>query len=165
MFANLMTALRSCSMRSVAWSKHSRQQGNPEVAKKPRLRLVGDHDPASIFDDLDSLRAQSATPAYRRRRSVATFARIPHDRALQLYRHRLSGAAWVVLIELDRMILKAGGQNPVRFWSSRLRAVGLANRLRTKALRQLAAAGVVKVKQRGHGLSPLITHLWYPLQE
>jgi len=34
---------------------------------------------------------------------------------LALYRdHRLSGTAWALLIEIDYLILKSGGKNPIR---------------------------------------------------
>jgi hypothetical protein len=129
------------------------------MRRRPRLHLVG-QDPGEVFNDLGKLRTDLAAPL-RRPRAVETFARVPHDRALELYRHKVSGAAWLVLIELDRLVLKARGQNPVKFWSSRLRAVGLTKRTRMRALRQLEAAGVIKVQQRGKGLSPWVLHLWY----
>jgi hypothetical protein len=105
------------------------------------------------------------TSPSRRGRTTETFARIPHDKALALYKHGLSSAAWVTLIELDRVILKHQGQNPVPFNSSRLRAVGIKEQIRARALRQLAAAGVVRITSGGRGLAPLVTHLWYPLQD
>jgi hypothetical protein len=101
----------------------------------------------------------------KRAHSAETFARIPHDKALELGRHRISGAAWLVLIELDRIILKRRGQNPVRLNSSRLKEVGIHDRTRQRALRQLAAAGVIKIKYRDRGLAPLVAHLWYPLRD
>jgi hypothetical protein len=135
--------------------------------RRRHLRLVSSKDPTDIFDDLPRLRSdqRESTPR-RRQRSVETFARIPHDRALELYRrHPISGVAWVVLIELDRLILKHHGQNPVRFVSSRLYAVGLNSHTRVRALRQLEAAGVVEIERRGLGLGPWVTHLWYPLRD
>ena len=52
------------------------------------FRLVSLNDPAKIFDDLEALRTQNKNSApYRRRRLEETFARIPHDRALTLYRY------------------------------------------------------------------------------
>jgi len=129
------------------------------MRRKPKLYLVG-NDPADVFDDLDQLRAATVAPQ-KRTRAAETFARIPHDRALAL-RGKLSGDAWQVLIELDRLILKAGGRNPVRFWSARLHSVGLKKESRARALRHLEKAGVIKIQQRGHGLSPLVLHLWYP---
>ena len=92
--------------------------------RKAKLYLVG-QDPAEIFNDLDKLKSDLTTPAQHRARATETFARIPHDRALALYKHRLAPAAWAVLIELDRLILKRRGQNPVRFASARLRAAGI----------------------------------------
>ena len=130
------------------------------------LRLVSSKDPTNIFNDLDRLRAdQRAAKPQRRQRSVETFARIPHDKALALYRHRLSNAAWVALIELDRIILKHRGQNPVKFISSRLRKIGLKGQTRARALRQLAATGVIEITPRGRGLAPWVRHFWYPLQD
>jgi DNA-binding MarR family transcriptional regulator len=128
--------------------------------RRPKLYVVG-QDPGDVFNDLGKLRTDLAAPL-RRQRTNETFARIPHDRGLELYRHRLSGTAWAVLIELDRLILKASGRNPVRFWSPRLREIGITQHTRTRALRQLEAAGVIKVEQRGKGLSPWVLHLWYP---
>jgi hypothetical protein len=158
------------------------------VKKRPKLRLVGKgegedgsgYDGASVFDNLDQLRADMASadamrpvtgpgssgkqPLSLRRRETETFARIPHDRALKLH-HRLSGSAWVALIELDRMILAGRGGNPVLFWSPRLRAAGLTGRSRARVLRQLEAAGVVEVEWRRRGLAPLVRHLWFPRQD
>ena len=127
------------------------------MKRRPKLYLVG-QNPSGVFDDLAQLQADMAVPL-RRQRTAETFARIPHTKGLAL---RVSGSAWRVLIELDRLVLKAGGKNPVRFWSSQLRAAGLTRGARMRALRQLEAAGVVRVEQRGEGLSPWVTHLWYP---
>lgn len=132
--------------------------------RRAKLYLVG-QDPAEIFDNLDKLKSDLTSPPERRTRTTETFARIPHDKALALTRHRLSSSAWIVLIELDRLLLKRRGQNPVRFDSARLSKVGLKASRRAYALRQLAAAGVVRVTARGSGLSPWVTHLWYPLRE
>jgi hypothetical protein len=126
--------------------------------KRPKLYLVG-QDPTKIFDDLDKLRDDVAAPSLRRPRATETFARIPHDKALAL---KISGTAWHVLIELDRIILKAGGKNPVRFWSPRLRAVGIAKHTRIRALRQLEAAGVILIRQNPKGKGPWVFHTWYP---
>ena len=131
--------------------------------RRAKLHLVG-QDPAEIFDDLDKLKSDLTAPSERRARATETFARIPHDKALELHKHRLYPSAWTVLIELDRLILKRRGQNPVRFASSRLRAIGLTDHTRTRALRQLASAGVVQITSRGPGLAPWVTHLWYPLR-
>ena len=153
------------------------------MKKSPRLRLVGnDGDGTAIFDDMEKLRADLGTTAastttapersvgqtltQRRQRETETFARIPHDRGLELYRrHRISGPAWAALIELDRMVLTQRGKNPVCFWSPRLRSAGLVRGVRTRALRQLAAAGVVQVEWGKRGLSPLVRHLWYPRRD
>jgi hypothetical protein len=131
------------------------------MKRRPKLRLVG-QDPADIFEDLDRLRADLTAPSQGRKRLTETFARIPHDRALELYRYRLSRHGWAILFELDRAILKAGGQNPVRLWSGRLRAAGLNSHTRVRALRELERAEVLLVKRLGKGRSPWVFHTWYP---
>jgi hypothetical protein len=130
------------------------------MKRRPRLHLVG-QEPADIFKDLDQLRADLTSSPQRRKRLVETFARIPHDKGLAL---DVSGAAWRILIELDRLILKAGGQNPIPLSSKRLRATGLTEGNRMRALRQLEIAGVILVKRRGRGHSPWVFHTWYPKQ-
>jgi hypothetical protein len=132
--------------------------------QKRRLNLVSSNVPGDVFDDLDKLRGEQRRPTPQKRaRSEETFARIPHDKALELYAHCLPNAAWTVLIELDRIILKHRGRNPIKFVSGRLRQIGLTHHTRKRALEQLAAADVIKIKQRGPGLAPLVTHSWYPL--
>ena len=122
------------------------------------------NDPASIFDDLGALRRAQSTatrPAIqgqRRPHLAETFARIPHDRARQLY--GLSGAAWALLIELDRLIFESHGRNPVRLTSKVLKASGLTEKRKRYGLGELEDAGVIAV-ERKRGRSPLITHLWY----
>jgi hypothetical protein len=128
--------------------------------RRSHLRLIGS-DPAEIFNDLDQLRQDQRAPPRRRPRSAETFARIPHDKALQLYRQKISPAGWLVLIELDRTIPKARGRNPVLLWSPRLRAAGLNSQSRMRALLQLERAGHISVERRGRGLSPWVTHNWF----
>jgi hypothetical protein len=136
------------------------------MKKRPYLHLAGD-DPAQIFDDLERLRHEQGEQlmSVRRGRSSKTFARIPHDKALEFFsrtsRHwRAGGDAWLVLTELDRLILKSGGLNPVKLSSPRLNAVGIHSFRRMRALRLLEAAGVITVERRGRGRGPLVTHLW-----
>jgi len=127
---------------------------------KRRLRLVGTHDQADIFSDLDALRAQSPGPlrAPKRREKIdETFARIPHDRGLALYRS-VGGPAWAILIELDRLIFKARGQNPIELKAN---IAGMSRYMRRRGLYLLAAAGVVKLQLR-RGKPPLVLHTWYP---
>jgi hypothetical protein len=97
----------------------------------------------------------------RRARTTETFARIPHQRGLQLYGH-IGGAAWVVLIELDRLIFKAGGRNPIRLTNQNLQAIGMSRSTKVKALRQLQNAGVITIKLQGRE-AVIVTHLWYPV--
>jgi hypothetical protein len=131
------------------------------MTRRPKLHLIG-QAPADIFADLDQLRDDLKPALQRRPRSQETFARIPHDKALAL---KISGTAWKVLVELDRIILKGRGQNPVRFWSPRLRKAGITTHKRAYALRQLEAAGVIIVRRKSKGLSPWVFHTWYPKQK
>ena len=134
------------------------------MAKRPKLRLIGSPDPTDVFDDLAMLRHEQQGPGSRRRpRLTETFARIPHDRALALYR-QLGGPEWVLLFELDRLILKGRGKNPVKL-SARMNAAGLGRHSRKRALRQLEAVGVIRVERQGKGQRQWVTHLWFPRQD
>jgi hypothetical protein len=130
----------------------------------------------SVFDDMATLRqAQNGADNMaalrrvqngggrpsRRARALETFARIPHERGLQLY-GRIDGAAWVVLLELDRLILKSRGRNPVPLTNKNLQAIGVPRNTKARALRQLQDAGVITFEQQGRE-APLVTHLWYPV--
>jgi len=136
--------------------------------KRSRLRLVSEHDPASVVDDLDALRQAQAAPAgsafqgQRRQRSSETFARIPHDRGFELNRRNLSGAAWALLIVLDRLIFEGHGKNPVKLTHRWLKAAGLSRFAAMRALRLLESAGVVSVERR-RGRAPLVAHRWFPV--
>jgi hypothetical protein len=127
------------------------------MKKRAKLHLVG-QDPVDVFDDMDRLRDDLGAPQ-RRPRAIESFARVPHDKGLAL---NISGNAWRVLIELDRLIFKAGGRNPIALSSKRLRAIGLTSGTRMRALRRLQAAGVIKIKRRGPGHGPWVFHTWYP---
>jgi hypothetical protein len=112
--------------------------------------------------DVDALKINgklSTDKRPRRRRTKEYFARIPHKRGLELYKH-LGGAAWAVLIEIDRQILKRG-KNPIRLTNQNLEKVGMTRSTKSKALRQLHKAGVIILDQQGHGAA-LVTHLWFP---
>jgi hypothetical protein len=122
----------------------------------------------NVFEDMDALRQDSEqlklkvkTGRSRHARSTESFARIPHDRGLRLY-GQISAAAWVIMIELDRLIFKFKGQNPIPLKFDRLYAIGMARSTVNKALRQLQKAKVIQVKQWGSGRrNTMITHLWY----
>jgi hypothetical protein len=134
-----------------------------------RFRVVGSENPANVFNDLNGLRQQQAAQPteYRRRKMLEeTFARIPHDRAHALARHNIGAPAWVILIELDRLILKQRGRNPVRLTNHRLKPAGIIGHVKARALRQLEAAEAISVPSRGGGgQSPLILHRWFPQQD
>jgi hypothetical protein len=124
---------------------------------RPPLRVVKN----DMFLDDDG---RDPLAGSRRRSETKLFARVPYDLALKLWRRRVGGAAWMLLVEIDRLILSHRGQNPVRLYSPRLRAAGLTYSARARALRQLEAAGAIKVERRGKGIGPLVWHLGYPRQ-
>jgi hypothetical protein len=124
-------------------------------------------DPTSVFDDLNALRQdgeqlkKQMKASNKRARSEETFARIPHDRGLRLYK-KIDAAAWVILIELDRLILTSKGQNPIPLTNQRLYDIGMSRNAKFKALRQLEQAGVIKVVRQERG-TVLVTHLWFEI--
>jgi hypothetical protein len=130
--------------------------------KRRQLRLVKTHDPAAIFDNLDDLRAAPLPPVAdnRRAKSVETFARFPHERALQL---KISGNAWRILVELDRLILKGRGRNPVTLTNHRLRELGIGRQMKQQLLRKLKKVGVIEVRATERK-GTVVTHLWFPKQ-
>jgi hypothetical protein len=105
--------------------------------------------------------AASKRAPSRRHRSRELFARVPNDRALALYHHRIGEAAWQVLFELDRAILKSRGKNPVELQSDRLVAAGMTRSTLLRALRRLVSAGVIQVETRPNR-APMVTHSWHP---
>jgi hypothetical protein len=136
-----------------------------------KFRVVGSEVPDDIFNDLDALRkAQSSAVSegigapQRRARLKGTFARIPHEQAYELARYKLGSPAWLILIELDRLILEGRGRNPVRLVNRNLKKAGVVDHTKIRALRQLEAAGVISVRAQGAGKAPLVTHNWFPLQ-
>ena len=106
------------------------------MPRRPKLRLVGSTDPTDVFDDLTALRQEQQTPgSQRRQRLTETFARIPHARAVELALYRVSGPAWFILVELDRLILKGRGRNPIRLVNRNLRTAGIHRNTKARALR------------------------------
>ena len=122
---------------------------------KRKLRRIPVDDPTHIFDNLDELRkaTEAASPMFskvgRRERPKNSFTPVEHARARKLGRQRISGAAWWLLIELDRIMFKLKGCNPFK----------LSNRLLT-GLRQLEKAGVISV-WRNRGQAPQVLHHWF----
>jgi hypothetical protein len=127
-----------------------------------RFRVVKTNDPAAVFDDLDTLREAMPAVVPKRARTAETFARIPHERARELWPH-ISSAGWMILIEIDRLILKGRGRNPLKLSNQRLRELGISKHAKHRQLRKLEAAGVVKVHQQRREAT-VILHLWFPNQ-
>ena len=134
-------------------------------------------DATDIFDDLDKLRADSGSPASggdgsksikrkrpaRRDKIGEPFAPIPYDRARKLFRH-IGGPAWMLLIELDRLIFESGGFNPIQLTTEALEGSGLTRWQKERGLWLLEQAGIITVERKS-GRCPLVTLLWYPVKK
>jgi hypothetical protein len=97
----------------------------------------------------------------RREQSAMTFARIPHDFGDVLGRSGIGGAAWTLLVVLDRLIFEGRGKNPVKLTTRAREAAGLSRHAMRHGLAQLAKVGVINVEQRP-GQAPVVEHLWFP---
>jgi hypothetical protein len=124
-----------------------------------KFRVVRTNDPAAVFDDLDTLREAMPAVAPKRARTTETFARIPHDRAAAM--RDISGVGWLIVVEIDRLILKSGGRNPVRLTNHRMRQLGISRWAKQRQLRRLEAAGIVKVQSEARKWT-VVTLLWFP---
>jgi hypothetical protein len=129
---------------------------------KPRLRVVKNNDPTAVFDDIDALREAMPTTKSRRARATETFARFYHEKALALG-GKIGSNGWVILVEIDRLILKGNGRNPVRLTNYRLRELGIGREVKRYQLQKLVEAGVVRVLARERKWT-LVLHLWFPAQ-
>jgi hypothetical protein len=112
-------------------------------------------------EDLKSFMTGHPTNRKRRQRPQVTepFAAITYAVARKMWDCRVSGAAWFLLIELDRLLFGPGGENPLRLTSRKLTSSGLTSWTANRKLYQLERAGLISVfRQRGR--CPVITPLW-----
>jgi hypothetical protein len=75
----------------------------------------------------------------------------------------IGGAGWLIVVEIDRLILKGRGRNPVRLTNHRMQQLGISRQSKQYYLRQLETAGIVKVhseERRG----TVVNLLWFPTQ-
>lgn len=126
-----------------------------------KFRVVKTNDPTAVFDDIGALREAMPAVAAKRGRSAETFARFPHERAMAM--RDIGGIGWSLVVEIDRLILKGRGRNPVRLTNHRLRELGISRQSKRYYLRQLEAAGVVKVQSEARKWT-VVTLLWFPVQ-
>jgi DNA-binding transcriptional ArsR family regulator len=101
-----------------------------------------------------------ARPARRVRsaRLHGRFVQLPYERTLAAA-GLVKSAPLAVLVELAYRMFKTR-QNPVKLSNKTLRVVGISHDAKTRALRQLEAAGLVAVSWEGRGKSPLVMILW-----
>src|SRR5262245_5533864 len=124
-----------------------------------KFRVLRTDDPAAIFDDLDELRQEMPGVATKRARSAETFARIPHDQAAAL--RNIGGIGWLIVVEIDRLMIKGQGRHPVRLTNHRIRQLGISRQSKRYHLRQLEEAGVLKVQSEARKWT-VVTLLWFP---
>jgi hypothetical protein len=110
---------------------------------------------------------QGKPRARRQRLETDTFARIPHARTWKLHRHGISSAGWMIMFELDRLILKGGGKNPVRLSNARLREQGgISRHTKYRQLHLLEKSGAIKVlSEEQSNASLLVLHRWFPEED
>jgi len=139
------------------------------VAKKrARLRLVKTKPQADALGEFNLERFKSKhppkpkpRPRYRRRpRIMERFFPLTHAWAHKLYNHQTGGAAWFLLVELDRLVHEPGGSNPVMLSTKILESTGLPARKASRALHQLEIAGAIEVERR-RGRCPVVSLLYY----
>ena len=78
--------------------------------------------------------------------------------------HHIGGPAWLLLVEIDRLIFEGGGRNPVKLTTDALQGSGLTRWEKERGLRLLEQARVITV-QRKRGRCPFVTHLWYEVKQ
>jgi hypothetical protein len=96
-----------------------------------------------------------ALQTQKRRRS---WAKVYHRPGIELALKAKSKWTWVVLLALDHAIFEAK-TNPVRFTNSLLKEYGVARETKWRVLRELEAAGVVRVTRDGRR-APWAELLW-----
>jgi|SRR6516225_1688387 len=128
---------------------------------RPRFRVVKTNDPAAVFDDIDALREAMPAVATKRARTAETFARLPHDQAAAM--RDIGGIGWLLVVEIDRLILKGRGRNPVRLTNHRMHQLGISRQSKRYYLRKLEAAGIIKVQSEVRKWT-VVTLLWFPVQ-
>lgn len=117
-----------------------------------------------LFDENQPDDIPKAPERRRRKRSDAemelagTWAKIPHDRGLELAK-RTGNPVLAVLLTLEHAIYSAGS-NQVKLTNGLLKQYGITQQSKNRGLRQLAAAGVIAVEWRGKA-APIVTHRWY----
>jgi hypothetical protein len=92
-----------------------------------------------------------------------SYALVPHDFALALYRWKIGNVGWLLWFEIDQLVFKAR-RNPVKFTNERWQSIGGSRSAKLRALRRLEAAGVIKVSVR-QNRAPTVTCLWRPLTD
>ena len=75
----------------------------------------------------------------------------------------IGGIGWLLVVEIDRLILKGRGRNPVRLTNHRMHQLGISRQSKRYYLRKLEAAGIIKVQSEVRKWT-VVTLLWFPVQ-
>jgi hypothetical protein len=131
------------------------------------MKIETDDDPfdmgkmaldAKTIAELMPFQKSSASKPRRQARAKAKFVILPYEQALAAA-GQMKCAPLAVLIELAYQIFKHK-QSRVALTNSALRSIGISYKAKLRALRQLEAAGLVKVTWAGRRRSPRVTVLW-----
>jgi hypothetical protein len=107
--------------------------------------------------ELEPLQKKQPKPSSRTR-THTEFVKLPYAQTLAAAGH-LGDARLAVLVELTHQAFKKH-RSEVLLANAALQAVGISHWAKLRALRQLEAAGMLKVSRRGKGRSPLVKLLW-----
>jgi hypothetical protein len=113
------------------------------------------HGKRILVEELDT---REPPKPRRRSRLKKTWAKIPHERGIELAK-RTCNSLLAVLLALQH-ICHWKKSNRVTFTNDLLGQYGISSQSKLRGLRQLERAGVVEVEWKD-GAAPVVTHLWY----
>ena len=94
----------------------------------------------------------------RQSRPKCEFVMLPYEQTL-VVAGQTKSALLAVLLELAHQMFKTR-RNSIRLTNTAFRSVGISHHAKLRALRQLAALGLVEVAWQGSRRSPMVTILW-----
>ena len=113
---------------------------------------------ADLIAELTPFQKTTAAKPKRRSRVKARFVMLPYEQTLAAA-GPMKCAVLAVLIELAHQMFKTK-KSEVMLSNAVLRSVGISHWAKLRALRQLEAAGMIKVTWFGERRSPRVTILW-----
>jgi hypothetical protein len=133
--------------------------------RKPKLRVVSSKPQFDLGRFATKQPPETKIGGRRRppRQISGKFVRIPHVWGRRLREHQVSGTAWYLLSELDRLIHEPGRANPIKLTTADLKSMQLSRWSVGRALCQLERAGAITVT-RHSGRLPVVNlaKYWTP---